>query len=127
MFFHHDIYCSLIETEKRDYEFGIFSLQELTVSLAEANKTFPKQELLEKISKSNSRLRETVSFDKTRVICRSWIHKVEKNSVIQNGGMHCCECNEYYHYAVPNLSDKRMACWSCRDSYKWKYSELFVG
>ena len=42
-------------------------------------------------------------------------------------GMNCCECNEYYHYAIPNLSNGNLACWSCRDSYKWKYSELYIG
>jgi len=76
-------------------------------------------------------IKNPVSFDEehTRFIADNWIFNIEKREtkIHHPDGLHCCECNEYYHYAVPNLSNGNLACWNCRDSYKWKYSELFMG
>lgn len=67
--------------------------------------------------------------EKTRYVYEGWIFEIEKfqKKNIDPGGMFCCECNEFYRYAIANLSNRNLACWSCRDSYKWKYSELFMG
>ncbi len=72
---------------------------------------------------------ENIDINKSRYFSKKRVIKIEKKMINRSDpvGMNCCECNEYYHYAVPNLSNGNLACWSCRDSYKWKYSELYIG
>lgn len=40
-------------------------------------------------------------------------------------GMNCLHCIENYHMAVPNTKDGRLLCYSCRQTEKWRYPELF--
>lgn len=81
---------------------------------------------LEELSSS-----ERVEFDSKHCcyIDNDWIFEIEKRQLKNSDpcGMNCCECNEFYRYAVSNLSNGNLACWNCRDSYKWKYSELYIG
>jgi len=83
-------------------------------------------EHLKQINKS-----DLVNFDtkKCLYIDDCWVTKIKKRQKynLDPGGMNCIQCNEFYTYAAPNLSNGKMACWTCRDSYKWKYSELYVG
>ncbi len=123
----YDLYCSLFAEHSSSYEdantssFGLFSIEEIATSNL--------QQINEKISKLDLKTSNDIDFGKSRTISIFWIQKVEKNNKdTQNTyGMHCCECGEYYSYAIPNLLDKRMACWNCRDSYRWKYNDLFIG
>lgn len=85
--------------------------------------------LNEKFNKFPIEERKNLDLHLSRYIYNEWFFDVKKykSKTLILGGMNCCECNEYYNYAIPNLSDKRMACWSCRDSYGWKYSNLYIG
>jgi len=42
-------------------------------------------------------------------------------------GEYCCECGNFFPMAVPNLTNEKMACWTCRTSNSWKYSKLYIG
>lgn len=42
-------------------------------------------------------------------------------------GEYCCECENFFPMAVPNLKNEKMVCWRCRTSNGWKYSELYIG
>jgi len=127
--FHYDLYCSLFTGEaEKISSIGLFSLQEIMeVSLKfKDGNPFEKYKIFEKIDKLDTNNKSNVAFNKSRVLSGKWIHKFEKSPDLHSG-MNCCECNEYYRYAVPNLTNNKMACWNCRDSYSWKYSSLFVG
>lgn len=40
---------------------------------------------------------------------------------IKPDGCVCVGCQNFSHYAVPNLSDGTFACFSCRSSNGWRY------
>lgn len=43
-------------------------------------------------------------------------------------GMSCVQCKEFNDYAEPNQPDGQThVCYSCRESYKWKYGERHNG
>ena len=85
--------------------------------------------LIEQFNKFPIEERKNLDLHLSRYIYNEWIFDVKKSisGTLIPGGMKCCECKDFYHYAVPNLSNGNLACWNCRDLYKWKYSKLYVG
>jgi hypothetical protein len=39
-------------------------------------------------------------------------------------GMFCCDCKNFFQYAVANLKNDALLCYSCRSSNAWKYEEF---
>lgn len=39
----------------------------------------------------------------------------------KHNGCHCAECGNFNEYAEPNRPDGKHICYSCRESYRWKY------
>ena len=69
-----------------------------------------------------------IDFSKSRRFSSRRFSGVKKKVLKPLGpdGVVCCECKNFFDMAVPNLSDGRMACWSCRDSCSWKYNSLYM-
>lgn len=116
-----DLICLFVDSEIKNN----IDLQPIRNWLDEESKLkFTK--ILNKISLKDL---EDIDINQSRFFSKRRVIGIEKKIIKlpEPLGMNCCECNEYYHYAIPNLSNEKLACWSCRDSYKWKYSELYIG
>lgn len=52
--------------------------------------------------------------------------ETERSITVKQSGMSCVQCREFNDYAEPNQPDgKTHVCYSCRESYKWKYGERY--
>ena len=77
----------------------------------------------------NEKIKLNVDLTATRILSDKHIFEIKKTQMTKllHDGMKCCQCKDFFPMAEPNLLNGDLVCYSCRDTYGWKYSNLYIG